>query len=219
MICVSIAEETLAEMLEAVRHCSFAEIRMDAMHLTPDDVRRLFSSHDNLVATFRAGTATDRQRGASLAAAIESGAAYVDIELESDGAYRRGLIGKARERGCKVIISLHDYTCTPERETLQHAVDACFAEGADIAKIACTVHSDRDGARLLGLLDDGRPIIVVGMGAKGRIVRLAAPLLGSPFTYAALAPGRQTADGQISHAALAASMDAVQRALQEERQT
>jgi 3-dehydroquinate dehydratase-1 len=219
MICVSIAEETLADTLEAVRHFPFAEIRMDAMRLTPDDVRRLFSSHDNLVATFRAGAATDRERGASLAAAIESGAAYVDIELESDSAYRHTLIMKARERGCKVIISFHDHKGTPERETLKQVVGTCFAEGADIAKIACTVQSDRDGARLLGLLDDGRAIIVVGMGAKGRIVRLTATLFGSPFTYAAAAPGRQTADGQMTHAALAASMDALQEALQEERQT
>ncbi len=217
MICVSIAEGTLAGTLEAVRRFPFAEIRMDAMHLTPDDVRRLFSSHDNLVATFRPGAAADREREASLAAAIESGAAYVDIELASDSAYRRRLIGKARERGCKVIISFHDYKGTPERERLEQVVGACFAEGADIAKIACTAQSDRACARLLGLLDDGRAIIVVGMGAKGRIVRLTAPLLGSPFTYAAMAPGRQTADGQMTHAALAACLDAVQKTLQEER--
>ncbi len=217
MICVSIATETLAETLEAVGRFPFAEIRMDAMHLSSDDVGRLFSSHDNLVATFRAGAVTDREREASLAAAIESGAAYVDIELESDSTYRRRLIRKAGERGCKVIVSFHDHKGTPDRDTLEQVVDACFAEGADIAKIACTVQSGQDGARLLGLLDDGRAIIVVGMGAKGRTVRLMAPFLGSPFTYAAMAPGRQTADGQITCTALVACMDMVRKTLQEER--
>jgi 3-dehydroquinate dehydratase type I len=219
MICVSIAEATFAETMEAVRRFPLAEIRMDAMRLTPDDVRRLFSGHDNLVATFRAGTATDGEREALLAAAIESGAAYVDIELASDSAYRQRLVRKAREHGCTVIISFHDYRGTPEREGLKQVVGACFAEGADIAKVACAVQSDRDAARLLGLLDDGRQIIVVGMGAKGRIVRLAAPLLGSPFTYAAIAPGRETAEGQMTHGSLTACMDAVEKALQEGQQT
>lgn len=217
MICVSIAIATLAETLEAVGRFPFAEIRMDAMHLSSDDVGRLFSSHDNLIATFREGAATDREREASLVAAIESGAAYVDIEIESDSTYRRRLIRKAKERGCKVIVSFHDHNGTPGRDTLEQVVGACFAEGADIAKIACTVQSGQDGARLLGLLDDGRAIIVVGMGAKGRTVRVMAPFLGSPFTYAAMAPGSRTADGQMSYTALAACTEMIQKTLQEEQ--
>ncbi len=219
MICVSIAQGTLAQTLEAVLRFPFAEIRMDTMQLNADEIRRLFSGHHNLIATFRAGAAADREREASLATAIESGAAYVDIELESDSAYRGRLGSKARERGCKVIISFHDHEATPEQQTLGQVLDACFAEGADIAKIACAVQSDRDSARLLGLLDDGRPIVVVGMGTKGRIVRMIAPLLGSPFTYAAAAAGRQTAEGQFTHAALAADTDTIRKALQEERRT
>ena len=35
------------------------------------------------------------------------------------------------------------------------------------------------------------------MGNKGRITRVAAPLLGSPFTFASLSKGKETAEGQI----------------------
>ena len=35
------------------------------------------------------------------------------------------------------------------------------------------------------------------MGNKGRITRIAAPLLGSPFTFASLSKGKETAEGQI----------------------
>jgi 3-dehydroquinate dehydratase type I len=59
------------------------------------------------------------------------------------------------------------------------------------------VVSLKDNARLLGLLNDTRPVVVVGMGHKGRITRIAALLLGSPFTYASLAAGKETAEGQI----------------------
>ena len=75
------------------------------------------------------------------------------------------------------------------------------AEGADIAKIACKVHSERDNIRLLGLLDrekSGGELVVVGMGEQGRITRIVAPFLGSPFTYASLAEGKETAVGQVS---------------------
>lgn len=35
------------------------------------------------------------------------------------------------------------------------------------------------------------------MGAKGRVTRVAAPLLGSPFTFASLSDEKKTAEGQI----------------------
>jgi 3-dehydroquinate dehydratase-1 len=59
------------------------------------------------------------------------------------------------------------------------------------------VHSARDNARLLGLLDSHSKIVVVGMGEKGRITRITAPLLGSPFAFASLSKGKETATGQI----------------------
>ena len=43
-----------------------------------------------------------------------------------------------------------------------------------------------------------KKIIVIGMGEKGKITRIVAPLLGSPFTYASLKEGKETAEGQIS---------------------
>ena len=94
-------------------------------------------------------------------------------------------------------MSHHDYERTPERPALEACVSACFEAGADIAKIACTVRSDRENARLLALLDTDREIVVVGMGEKGKLTRILAPLLGSPFTYASLSQGKETADGQI----------------------
>ncbi len=216
MICVSIAEGSPRAVAETAARFPFAEIRMDALSLALKDVRALFSGHANLVATFRPGKARDPEREAFLSTAIESGAAYVDIELGSDSGYRDRVIEKARGKGCKVIISFHDYRRTPAREALDGICAACFDEGANIAKIACTVRSQRESARLLGLLDDRRPIVVVGMGTKGRSVRLMAPLLGSPFTYAAVAHGRETADGQIAHDALAAYIFTLQQALKEE---
>jgi 3-dehydroquinate dehydratase I len=197
MICVSLAEPSVAACLTALEGLAFAEIRMDAMHLTPNDVPGLFSGGRTLIATCRPGGRSDEERKRLLACAIEAGATFVDIELESNVRYREEIVARARSRGCRVIVSHHDYERTPERPALEACVSACLEAGADIAKIACTVRSDRENARLLALLDTDREIVVVGMGEKGKLTRILAPLLGSPFTYASLSKGKETADGQI----------------------
>lgn len=203
MICVSIAESTAGECLKALAGLAFAEIRMDRMQLTVNDVRDIFSAGIDLIATCRPGAFSEDERKQLLIAAIEAGGAYVDIEVESDESFKREIIEKARSRSCAVIISFHDYERTPESEELLGIVSRCFESGGDIAKIACRVNSERDNARLMGLLDsDGGDIIVIGMGEKGRITRIVAPLLGSPFTYAASARGKETADGQLDRETL-----------------
>ncbi|MGD0231600.1 MAG: type I 3-dehydroquinate dehydratase [Syntrophorhabdales bacterium] len=202
MICVSLAEESVVSCLAALEDVAFAEIRLDRMGLDAADVRTIFSRHPNLIATCSPGALPDATRGMLLLAAIDSGAAYVDVELDAPDEYREDIVRRARSAGCAVIVSFHDHAGTPEAAVLRETVGACFAKGADIAKIACAVRSKADNARLLGLLDDARRIVVVGMGRMGRVVRLAAPLLGSPFTFACLAEGKETADGQIDQRAL-----------------
>ena len=152
-----------------------------------------------MIATCRpGGTLDENARKKLLLSAIESGASFVDIEVENRDEYKKEIISAAKTKGCAVIVSSHNYNRTPSGAELGQVIDWCFDSGADIAKIACKVNSEQDCARLFGLLDDNRKIVVVGMGKAGRIVRIAAPLLGSPFTFASLGNGKETADGQIN---------------------
>jgi 3-dehydroquinate dehydratase type I len=210
MICVSLADTTLERTLALLENIPFAEIRVDLMHLSLPEITRLFSAPCRLIATCRPGAFPDADRKAMLLAAIDAGASYVDVEVDSDVAYRTDIVERAHTRGCKVILSYHDYERTPGREELVTIVDRCFSTGADLCKIACTVVFEKDGARLLGLLDDVRQIVVVGMGERGRVVRVAAPLLGSPFTFASIREGKETAKGQIDRQRLAGLIDALQ---------
>ncbi|OPY67405.1 MAG: 3-dehydroquinate dehydratase [Syntrophorhabdus sp. PtaU1.Bin050] len=200
MICVSIAERSAEACLKALSGLDFAEIRMEGMNLTVEDIRTIFSQPLTLMATCRPGIMEDGQRRDLLINAIEAGARYVDIEAGSDSRYRQAIVDRARACGCQVIMSFHDYNKTPPLKTLKQIISLCFAEGADIAKIACKVHSERDNIRLLGLLDREKSgeLVVIGMGEQGRITRIVAPLLGSPFTYASLAEGKETGSGQVS---------------------
>jgi 3-dehydroquinate dehydratase I len=204
-ICVSIAETKVDSFARALMRVQsygmeLAEIRMDALvasEQTPEKIGSIFSRPINLIATCRPDRIPDYIRKTLLLAAIECKAAYVDIEVEASEGYRREILDKARSNGCKAIISYHDFDKTPSREELDQIIERCFGNGADIAKISCMSNSARDNARLLGLLDCGKQLIVLGMGENGRLVRVLAPLLGSAFTYASLESGGETAPGQM----------------------
>jgi 3-dehydroquinate dehydratase I len=210
MICVSIAEGTAEACLRALKGLELAEVRLDAMaphELTTANIRSIFSQPLLIVATCRPGIRDDNLRKKALMDAIDAGAAYVDVEVESEDGFKSDIVAKARGRGCKVIVSHHDNKGTPTSEELRQIIEWCFQSGADIAKISCMANSEKDNARLLGLLDLGRPLIIIGMGEKGKLTRAVAPLLGGAFTYASAAAGKETAPGQVDKARLERVME------------
>lgn len=206
MICVSIAEPDVEKCVGALAGLELAEIRLDKIAINETKIKQIFSQPLKLIATCRPETGDEKKRKQILFSAIEAGAAFVDIEVEASDEYKKAIVAKAKPKGCQVIVSFHDYKKTPSKAELDQIVEWCFQSGADMAKIACEVHSERDSARLLGLLDQDKKIIVVGMGARGRITRIIAPLLGSPFTFASLEKGKETADGQLTKTELEQAM-------------
>ena len=198
MICTSIGNCSVDECISAINGSPFSEVRLDSIKsIDAHGVKKIFSQKAKLIATCRPDSKSESAQKELLFAAIDAGAAYVDIEVDAEDAYKNEVVKKAKSKGCKIIMSYHDFEKTPVRQELDQIIIWCFDSNADIAKIACQVNSDQDASRLLGLLDDKRKIVVVGMGQKGKIVRIAAPLLGSPFTYASLSGGKETASGQI----------------------
>jgi len=203
MICVSIVEASPAACLRALKGLDFAEIRIDKIRgVEGDDIRRIFSQPVRLIATCRPGGICDRKKFGLLAAAVRAGAAYVDIEHDWTPSLKAALMAAAQAASCRILISFHDFEKTPPAPALERIIRNGFKAGADVVKIACRVRASSDNARLLGLLDGRRPLVVVGLGPEGRITRIAAPLIGGLFTYAALRPGKEAADGQIDRAIL-----------------
>jgi 3-dehydroquinate dehydratase-1 len=204
MICLCIGKPSVALCQELLPGVELAEIRLDGAALSPNEIQQIFTLHANLIATYRPNFETEStgKRKMALLTAVEAGAAYVDIEIEAGAAYKKEIMQTARLQECQVILSYHNYENTPSKKQLGTIIEQCFSEGADIAKIACQVHSEADSARILSLYDypgqlhQGK-ITAIGMGEKGKITRLAAPLLGAPFTYASLSTGKETAPGQL----------------------
>jgi 3-dehydroquinate dehydratase type I len=187
------------------------ELRLDLMGVPladlPEVAGLVATRAPRIIATCRPGGMRERDRVALLVEAVRLGVWAVDIEIDAPAASRAAVVSAARARGSQVIVSHHDFECTPSRRVLQRIVRRSLAAGADLVKIACRVRVLADNATLLGLLDDqaatGR-VAVLGMGPLGRVSRAVAPLVGSPLAYVAFGPGLETADGQMTREALLA---------------
>lgn len=197
MLCVSLAHSPFEECRAVAERSQMVELRLDSLAITPAEVK-IICGLTRVVATCRpAGGDEDRQKEALLTA-LRAGAHYVDLEREAGESQFAAIREATRTAGSKLIVSFHDYLNTPPRETLAAIVNECFKRGADIVKIACRAESMADSARLLGLLEQLRPLVVIGMGEAGKITRIVGPLLGSLWSYAAVSEGKESAEGQLS---------------------
>jgi 3-dehydroquinate dehydratase-1 len=197
MICVSLADLSYEGFLKAIQSESFAEIRIDKSDLKNSQIEDLFKSHPQLIATCRSGKYNEKEREKKLKTAIASGASYVDLEVESPDEYLTDMLEHAHANHCKVIISYHNFDTTPTISELKKITDICFEQGADVCKIVTTIENNIQRARILSLYAEYENIVAFGMGERGKLTRLLAPLLGAPFTYASRGAGNEVAPGQI----------------------
>ena len=202
MICVAISEPNFQKCLQTLDKVEMAEIRIDLTGFDTEEVKKVFSYPVPTVATCRADSPGDEKQLKLLTAAIESGAAYVDIELEA-GKKQIDTVGAIAQRNkCKLIVSYHNFQETPGLRELFKIADSSYNYGADVAKIATMIQSQADCARVLSLYSIGKSMVALGMGEAGKITRIMAPFLGAEFTFAAMDDGKATAPGQIKYSEL-----------------
>ena len=120
----------------------------------------------------------------------------IDVEIAS-AALAEELVTRAHATGRVVILSAHDFTATPARETLLSRVERARALGADLAKLATQAASPDDLRTLLEVTLAARAagVVTLAMGPLGPLSRLVLPAAGSLLTYGAA--GRGTAPGQL----------------------
>ena len=210
MICLSIREKSLADILEALSKVQMAEIRLDLSPLNRAETVSVFHSKKDLIATCRitdemsADECKKRLQWTFLASRTKKsvGKRYIDLEYDSPAEYREELIIAARRRGYKIILSYHNFKGTDSFERIAEIYAKCKEQGADIVKIVTTAQSIQDCTRLLKLYTEypGEPIVAFGMGKMARFTRILSLHLGAPFGYAALEEGKESADGQYAYA-------------------
>ena len=230
MICTTIQNRNLEQVYEALEQCEMAEIRLDRCVLTPKEIEELFTSDVPLVATCRISEVAASEASLQdlpeqsreikamqiaekkLIKAIESGARYVDVEIEAQKQMSKRVRSAAHENGTVFIRSYHDFEGTDSLEALKAVVEKCVYHGADMVKIVTMAHSPADvdkvmalydwcrkekesGNERIGALADGG-LIAFCMGEAGHESRLMALQHGAPYTYAALTAEESAAPGQ-----------------------
>lgn len=171
MICTTIQNKNLEQILEILDQCEMAEIRLDRCDLSPKEIEECFSSDVPLVATCRLADliATDPSlqdekltpqsreiKAAQIAErrlfkAIEAGARYVDVEIEAPKQMSKRVRSAAHENGTVFIRSYHDFEGTPSVDELKAMVVKCHYHGADMVKVVTTARSTEDVEAVMSL--------------------------------------------------------------------
>ncbi len=213
MICVAISDKDYRKCLAVLPKVQMAEIRLDLTEFDDETIDLVFGQDHNLIATCRPDHLGEKEQYAKLKRAIEAGAKYVDIEIETSKEQREAIIEIARDNNCRVIISYHNYVETPSMNELFSIADKCYQVGADVAKLATRVNFSEDNAKLLALYSINKPMVALGMGEAGKVSRIVAPLMGAEFTFAAEDGGMETAPGQIPYSAMKRLVDTINKTL------
>ena len=196
------------------------EVRLD--HLEPAALAALGGSDRELaallgacqgggaaavVATCRAGWEGGEWRGDEqerlqlLHRCAREGADLVDVELKAAADWHR-LVGDGgvAARGCKLILSSHDFEKTPPQAELEATIRRAWENGADVPKLAAMAQDSTEALRVLALhsleCNRGRPVVALSMGEAGLISRLLAGRCGGYLTFGTLGAGKESAPGQ-----------------------
>ena len=173
MICTTIQNKNLDQILEALESCEMAEIRLDRCSLSLRDIEECFTSDVPLVATCRIADLIETEpalqdesltpqskeiKAAQIAEkrlckAIEAGARYVDVEIEAPKQMSKRVRNVAHENGTVFIRSFHDFEGTDSLEALKAVVEKCCYHGADMVKVVTTAHTQEDADKVLSLYD------------------------------------------------------------------
>jgi len=215
-ICVSIARPDITSAIQAAQkaqpNADVIEIRLDSLtepaiepFMLAIDTPLLFTNRP----LWEGGLCREpeEKRLDLLMQAVQGGASYVDIELNSDeSAVRRLCEAASKKGGPEIIISWHNFTETPGTAELNDIFSRQHNSGAHIGKIVTMAHDFNDVLRVLQLQElahrQGFPLIAFCMGGAGMISRLATLELGGFMTYAAPNAGDATAPGQLAAADL-----------------
>jgi shikimate dehydrogenase/3-dehydroquinate dehydratase type I len=123
--------------------------------------------------------------------------AYIDIELEADGAGAEEL-RKAAGRHRAEVIASHHFANPPDLSDVQDALEACSAIG-DVAKVVVPAASIESVIQLVDLMRSRASrkarTVLIGAGIPGTMTRALADDCGQEIQYASW--GRSVVAGQL----------------------
>jgi 3-dehydroquinate dehydratase-1 len=209
MLCVSITEKTVEDCIMTIQssEADLFEHRIDFLDSVQDLGKMYLDSERPIIATCRPAsqgghfTGTETERIGLLLEALNLGASYVDIEIETLPLLQDIFQDAITETGARLILSKHFYHSTPPISVLEQTLTVMQELGADLAKIVTMASSISDCLAVLQLYTIAPKwnpqLLSFAMGDLAKFTRVCALLAGAPFMYVAQDHGKAAASGQI----------------------
>lgn len=200
-ICASIVNNDLEAIRRVASMVDLYEVRIDLIgpewKATASQLTRPWIACNRKSDEGGAWQGGEEERVAELLSALELGVGIIDIELSTENL--KDIVARIK-RAAQCLVSFHDLKITPSLNEMKALVRRQLAVGADIAKVVTTAQKFDDGISTLQLIQEfpGERIVSFAMGPLGAVSRLLCPLVGGEFIYAAIAPGREAASGQLT---------------------
>lgn len=188
---------------------SLQDLRLAEIFFLKDEVKKPFLFVNR--APFEGGNfmGTSAQRVVPLIEALERGADWVDVPIQTESKLirkvmktRKTIAPKLSKKKPKIILSYHNFKSTPALAELKKIVQDAKKRGADLVKIATFAQTMDDNVTLFELtkwaVRRRISLCTNAMGPKGEISRVICPLLGSALYYAPLTEAHRTAPGQLT---------------------
>ena len=203
-ICVVVTGKTIGDFLSQLEKAQVVsdiiELRIDCLNIKNLDMVQTIKNHTykKAILCCRAKADGGNFLGSSemqqeiLQTGNEVGFNYLDIDLS----IARKMY--FREKKAKIIISYHNFLYTPTIIEFNHLLKNMRLFKPDVFKFATKTKTYEEVKVLFNLLaskNNHENMIVLGMGERGKIIRLFSPLLGGYLTFASInesisAPGQ-----------------------------
>lgn len=199
MYCLSTGNSDYESLIEEIKLFDMAEIRLDLCNLNSYQIKKVFSIHKNLLATFRKNiNNTEHQRFVSLNNAILSGAKWIDIDYRTETKqFIEKFITIAKDQKVNIILSYHDFEKTPSEDFIHKIYTKIKNLSPTLIKLVFYSNSDNDNEIVLNLYSKYKDILAFNMGEKGKRTRIECIRRGAPFTFVK-SEMEQTAEGQMT---------------------
>lgn len=113
---------------------------------------------------------------------------------------------KKNPQKTRLIVSYHNYKETPSTQKIEKIILVINKHNPQICKISTFCNKNSDALRLIDLLsslkESGVKCIILGMGSKGNITRIAGVILGNEINFAPLFLKDKSASGQLTKSQL-----------------
>lgn len=189
--CLTVANMTFEQALELIPQFPMAEIRMDLLEFTDEEYKKIFLLSTELIATCRNDTKISQ-----LENAINYGADYIDIEYEILERDRNHLLGLAKSKKAKVIISHHNFD-NSDSDKWDEIIKNSKEYGADFVKLAVKVDTKEDAIKLMNLYTKYQNIIAFGLGEWAQFTRIMSYYIGAPWVFVYYE--KSIAEGQLRY--------------------